>query len=142
MEYVVCLLFSDDLKQVVLIKKNRPLWQAGLLNGPGGKIEADESIDYAARREFLEETGIVVPTWKHLVVQHDLDDKYKVHYLVAKTSYEILNHIRSITDELVGCYSVEYLDSKQLVNTLAWLIPLAIYSLSGKMDNEVCIIKP
>ena len=33
---------------------------------PGGKIEADETPDAAARREVLEETGIVIPDVEHL----------------------------------------------------------------------------
>ena len=33
---------------------------------PGGKIEPDETPEAAARREVLEETGIVVPRLEHL----------------------------------------------------------------------------
>lgn len=141
MKYVVGLLFSEDLKQIVLIKKNRPEWQKGLLNGPGGKIEKDETPYYAMRREIAEETGIVVDQWQLLFVQTGIKEDYIVNYYIAKTSYAQLNQIRSTTDEFVGVYDVKYLETDQLVNTLAWAIPLAIYSLSGKMDNEAIILK-
>ncbi len=36
--YVVGFMFTEDEKQVVLIEKKRPEWQAGKLNGVGGKI--------------------------------------------------------------------------------------------------------
>lgn len=44
---------------VALILKNRPAWQAGLLNGIGGKVEPeDDSLTCALVREFTEEAGI------------------------------------------------------------------------------------
>jgi NTP pyrophosphohydrolases including oxidative damage repair enzymes len=53
-----CLGFAfHPVKGVVLIRKNRPEWQAGKLNGVGGKIEAGESPEQAMAREFEEETG-------------------------------------------------------------------------------------
>src|SRR4051812_36466506 len=54
--YVVGFYFSDN--RVVLIRKSRPDWQAGKLNGVGGKVElSDQSARHAMAREFLEETG-------------------------------------------------------------------------------------
>ena len=38
--YVLGFLFSPDCKRVALIIKNRPDWQAGFLNGIGGKIDS------------------------------------------------------------------------------------------------------
>ena len=34
--YACGFLFSDDRRHVVLIRKRRPAWQAGKLNGVGG----------------------------------------------------------------------------------------------------------
>jgi 8-oxo-dGTP pyrophosphatase MutT (NUDIX family) len=44
--------------QVLLIEKDRPLWQKGKLNLPGGGIEAGETPEQAAVRELKEETGL------------------------------------------------------------------------------------
>ena len=55
--YVLGFAFSQDLKQVLLIRKCRPLWQEGKLNGLGGKIESRESAVSAMVREFNEESG-------------------------------------------------------------------------------------
>jgi 8-oxo-dGTP diphosphatase len=38
-KYVVGFLFNSDTNKVCLIKKNRPQWQKGRLNGVGGHIE-------------------------------------------------------------------------------------------------------
>ena len=56
--YVVGFLLNYDRTQVVLIRKNRPAWQAGHLNGVGGKIEMGETPIEAMTREFEEETGL------------------------------------------------------------------------------------
>lgn len=56
-EYVLGFAFHKN--RVLLIRKNRPQWQAGFVNGVGGKVEAyDWSLTEAMRREFEEETGV------------------------------------------------------------------------------------
>ena len=57
-QYVVGFAFSADRSKVVLIEKNRPAWQAGKLNGVGGKVDANETHEAAMAREFFEETGV------------------------------------------------------------------------------------
>lgn len=46
------------------MKKCRPEWMRGLLNGVGGKILWGERPAYAMRREFNEETGGFIPIAK------------------------------------------------------------------------------
>lgn len=43
---------------VSLIRKKRPEWQAGKLNGVGGHVEEGEPPRNAMAREFFEETGV------------------------------------------------------------------------------------
>jgi 8-oxo-dGTP pyrophosphatase MutT (NUDIX family) len=62
--------FNQYEKRLVLIRKNRPEWQAGKMNGIGGKIEEEDFkwnfnheatpmvVKYAMTREFKEETGV------------------------------------------------------------------------------------
>lgn len=54
----LCLLHTDT--HVLLGKKKRG-FGAGRWNGFGGKVEKGETIEEAARREFLEEAGIEIP---------------------------------------------------------------------------------
>lgn len=54
----LCLLHTDT--HVLLGKKKRG-FGAGRWNGFGGKVEAGETIEEAARREFREEAGVEVP---------------------------------------------------------------------------------
>lgn len=55
--YVLGFAFTDD-GRVLLIEKKRPEWQAGRLNGVGGRVETTESSCQAMVREFQEETGV------------------------------------------------------------------------------------
>ena len=55
--YTVCFLFSPDMDEVLLQKKNRTDF-AGLYNGVGGKLEPGEKPEQCAIREIKEETGI------------------------------------------------------------------------------------
>lgn len=58
--YCVGFLFvqiKDDL-YTALIDKTKPDWQAGRFNGIGGKVEFDESVSEAMKREGIEEAEI------------------------------------------------------------------------------------
>ena len=68
-QYVCGFLFSVDRSRVLLIRKNRPAWQAGKLNGVGGKVEPGESIQKAMTREFREEAGLTLAEaqWQHVL---------------------------------------------------------------------------
>jgi len=57
--YVLGFMFNEEITEVALIRKNRPVWQAGHLNGIGGHVEPGEAPDIAMAREFLEETGAI-----------------------------------------------------------------------------------
>ena len=59
-EYACGFLFSLDRTRVLLIRKRRPAWQAGKLNGLGGKVEPGESFHDALVRELCEELGIAI----------------------------------------------------------------------------------
>lgn len=55
-DMVVGFAFDDKLLNVALIKKKKPEWQKGYLNGVGGKVKDGEGYHEAMTREFEEET--------------------------------------------------------------------------------------
>lgn len=54
------LCFIQEGERMLLIKKKRGVGE-GLFNGPGGKIEGDETPQECAIRETREETGVHIP---------------------------------------------------------------------------------
>lgn len=57
--------YNGGEEEILLIQKDRPAWQKGKLNLPGGGIEEGETPEQAIVREVKEETGL------DLVYVHD-----------------------------------------------------------------------
>lgn len=64
--YVVGFPFNTEKTQVALIRRTKPDWQKGKLNGWGGHIEDDDQDPFRAMlREFSEETGGIIAPWTY-----------------------------------------------------------------------------
>ena len=123
--YVLGLICSPDHKRTVLVRKNRPFWAEGKLNGPGGKIEeTDSSPSHAMSRELAEETGLHIPpeTWRPL---HTLEDPHYLVYCFFATHPNIYE-ARTLTDEALEFHEMESLWNRtDLVPSMGLLITLA-----------------
>lgn len=121
LKYVCGFLFSADRSRVLLIRKNRPAWQAGKLNGIGGKIEAfDESPLAAMRREFREEAGLDIAEWQEILTLTGPD--WHTHFYYA---FGDLSHAKAMTDESLETHEVASLPRDTIPN-LHWIIPLML----------------
>lgn len=61
MNYVLVYVYDPETNKVLIIHKDRPSWQNGKINFPGGKIEEeDKTPAHAASRELYEETEIFI----------------------------------------------------------------------------------
>jgi 8-oxo-dGTP diphosphatase len=117
--WVVGFLFNSKT-ELALVMKTHPDWQAGKLNGVGGKVEDGESILEAMRREFKEEAGAQVDDWREFAVLNI--DLGEVRFLVAHGDHEL----QSLTEEQVAWYSLDDLKTLPHLKNLDWLIPLAL----------------
>jgi 8-oxo-dGTP diphosphatase len=134
-EYVVGFLFNRPYSRVVLIEKTKPSWQAGRLNGPGGKIEDGETPHEAMIREFHEETGVIVPEWRGFAIGTLYNGPgltCKVHFFTAVVPDWNLDEAGTKTMELVRVYDVLEVQAyarscpRRLMSNLHWLIPMAM----------------
>jgi 8-oxo-dGTP diphosphatase len=120
-------LFSADRRRVLLIRKRRPAWQAGKLNGLGGKIEPGETPLDCMRREFFEEAGVDIAGWQEVLTLSGGDDAgsgvaWRGHFFRA---FGDLDAPRAITDEQLERHDVLALPPDVIPN-LRWMIPLML----------------
>lgn len=115
--------------------KNRPDWQAGKINGLGGKIEPGEDNAACIVREIEEEAGLVTKPeeWLHICAMQDTDWRVDVLGLIWK---EEIASAKAKTDEQIEWFEAQSLPPTVIPN-LHWLIPLAIHKLSGNIRYEI-----
>jgi len=118
--YVVGFVFDHAREHVMLMRKNRPTFQAGLLNGVGGKVESHETAFAAMRRECAEESDLHISDWMHVAS-------------VCATNYQIdvwsatcdLSGAKTLTDEPVEIHSVHDVFKLPCLNNLPMLLAIA-----------------
>jgi 8-oxo-dGTP pyrophosphatase MutT (NUDIX family) len=120
----------DHAYNILLIRKKRPDWQAGYLNGVGGKIEFGESVREAMSREFYEETGISIEKHNWVYVCELVNSNYdssKVTFFTAK-----LDRIdyQNKTDEQLELVNYEVMSQYNLMPNLKALIELTLLRLN------------
>lgn len=119
--YVVGFMFDENEEHVLLINKTHPDWQAGKLNGIGGRIEEGESALEAMRREFVEEVGIEHDNWRLFCVLSDAREWSILFYSARGPIWDA----KQMTDEVPRSALIRKLPSYCIPN-LHWLIPMAL----------------
>lgn len=140
-EYVVGFMFDKDYKYVALIRKNKPAWQAGLLNGIGGKSEDRETALLAMVREFAEETAheTSCSQWSHFA---DMGaDSWCVSFFATTGD---LNALRSNEEEKIEIAHLRdfHPTYSGAIENLPWLLSLAIDHLKDGRPNFTNVIYP
>ena len=119
-DYSCGFLFSPDRQRVLLIRKRRPAWQAGKLNGVGGKVEPGESAMEAMIREFREEAGLEMTSWEQILTLSG--DDWRGHFFRA---FGEVDEAVAITDEQLEIHRVDALPGDTIPN-LHWMIPMML----------------
>lgn len=138
-EYVLGFLFNDEKTQVVLIEKQNPEWQAGYLNGVGGKVETKDvnpnhiTMVNAMYREFEEETGVKsrLDDWTHFAT---LDGKKWIVYCMKQFNTEALNNVQTMTDERVIVVPLADMKNYKMLSNLSWMIPMCLDENMGNSE--------
>lgn len=137
-QYVLGFAFSQDRKSLILIRKLRPAWQEGKLNGVGGKVEENETPDYAMTREFKEETGVQTSTkdWTYfgnITFKQDIMSGEALIHLYKMFSNDIYK-CRTVEKEEISMFNLESLlcnKKDEMMHNLPSLINIAL----GEFDT-------
>ena len=129
MKYYSCgLIFNEDNTQVLLIRKNRPQWQAGMFNGIGGKVEENESALECMIRESHEETTIKDENWKSIAFLQGRDFIVDFFAIYGQD----FDKIKPLTDELLypinvkDIYNRQFYFYNEIMRNLRVVISLAL----------------
>lgn len=137
--YVCGLLFSDDALEIALITKTDKhtlKWQAGMLNGIGGKVKPNENEQDAMAREFFEEAGVKTNplSWLPFLTLTGKNvggEDFKVWFYKMFDS-SVLDNMKTMTDEKVDKYNLSFVRAEheagrvKMISNLEWIIPLAL----------------
>lgn len=122
--YIFFVKFVDGFLEnhVLLIRKNKPVWQAGNYNAIGGKIEEGESAAQAMVRECFEECGIQTRTsdWRNFAKIES--DNYEVEFFSTHVSEPM--EYESKTSERVDAFMLSRLP-ENLVRSNKILLAIA-----------------
>jgi 8-oxo-dGTP diphosphatase len=136
-KYVLGFIFDANAERVLLIEKLRPEWQAGRLNGIGGKIEGREKSLAAMVREAFEECHLSSRTIDWLPVATLQSKEWYIE--VFTTTHSQNPHIlHTKTDEFVSWVEVHKLPGNIIPN-LSWLIPLSKDVLQNRDVKKVVV---
>jgi ADP-ribose pyrophosphatase len=89
---VGAIVFKND--KVLLVRRGKPpaedLWAI-----PGGRVEIGETLQEAAEREILEETGIAIralePVYTFDVIDRDADGRTRFHYVIVDLAADYIS---------------------------------------------------
>lgn len=112
---------NHKFDKVLLILKDRPLWQAGKYNGIGGKVEKDEKPFDAMVRECYEECGLTIEDWKFYLTMNG--PGYRIHFY--KSFHQKIEQWQKKTSESLAAFPVRQLP-ENLINSNRYLIPMAL----------------
>lgn len=134
-------IFNSSLERVLLVHKNSPTWQKGLINGVGGKLESEEQPIDCMVRECEEETTLHIPkdNWKEFATIKDSNNTGGATITLFTVIYT-----GNETDAAQNDHeSIEWFNSQSLppnvIKNLHFLVPLAREVLQGHDVKSVRI---
>ncbi len=136
-KYVLGFALDYDLRKVILIRKEKPLWQKGKLNGVGGKIEEGESSLDAMIREFEEESGLYIKGWNNFLTYSGNNFLIDIFYVCLKD--EDFYSVKTITEELIEIHpinSIQNFPYGSFIPNILWMTKMAVSMELGECDRH------
>ena len=104
-------------KKVLLVRRGQPPSE-GLWAIPGGSVELGETLQQAAEREILEETGVQIkakePILTFDVIEQDAQNRTRYHYVIVDLAADYISGAPLAGDDAVQAMWVSEVDARQL----------------------------
>ena len=141
--YSLGFIFDRTNEHVLLVHKSRPAWQAGKLNGVGGKAEAGETPLSCVTRECEEDTALLVPAkdWLHFATinqqDNENDENNQIEVFATIHNGAFSDAVKNDHEEIqwVPCRSIP----DNAIENLHFLIPMAREHLKGLVTKTIVI---
>lgn len=123
-KYTLGFVFNKNLDHVLLMHKNRPDWQAGKINGLGGKLEEGEDGVSCIQREVKEESGLDIEkdNWVYAGVLYSESFHMEV---LCSTHEGNMEDAKTLEDEEIEWFQIESLP-KNTIDNLYWLVHITL----------------
>ena len=143
MNYVVGFAFAEyprtpGVFYVALIRKTKPDWQKGKLNGIGGKIGCEMNFDVktfeetehvAMVREFKAETGTETNAESWIYFADMKIPGGKVAMFTGQMEWDKFLALKTTSEEVVNLLRVDRVGEYEPLPNLAWIVPMAKFFL-------------
>lgn len=130
-KYVVAFVFNTDFTSVLLMHKNRPAWQDGLVNGLGGKVNDGEDTFATVSREVEEESGLQISKDSWVKVGKVHSGSFTMDVFGHRYEGD-MNDAVTKEDEPIEWFKVSELPSN-IIENVPWLVNITLDKL--KNDN-------
>jgi len=120
-------LYEEETGRVALVRKTKPDWQAGRLNGIGGKFEKhDKTMMNCMIREWEEETVTRSPDWIEFAQVWGIDGWCVIFYKAYCDKFPKFPKYND-AGEQIECYTIDEVlrPWAEPIDNLHWLLPLA-----------------
>jgi len=128
-KYVVGFIFNMDFSSVLLMHKNRPAWQNGLINGLGGKVEEGEDAFMTVSREIEEESGLKIPKEDWVKVGRVYSDSFDMD-VFGSIYHSDMSNAKTLEDEPIEWFPVKSLPDNTIEN-IPWLVNITLDKLKN-----------
>lgn len=135
-DYVTGFLLSTSGDEVLLVRKKRPIWQAGLWNGLGGRIYSGENWARAMDRKAQDEAGVQV-TWRKITAI--VWNEVCVHFYAACCDRSLRRWSQK-GDEELAIHHVNRLADVPVLDCLRFVLPMCAYAMTREAFNDNVVI--
>ena len=135
--YTLGFIFTPALDRVLLIHKISPEWQAGKINGVGGKIEDGEDSLVCIVREVREEAGLETSPDQWIYIGEMGSDAWHV-YVFTLVYHGSISHAKSADKEKIEWFDPHALPPN-IISNLSWLVPLALDRIKHRAFHDFLV---